>query len=202
MRALFVGGLLPVIVFTLIEEGYGIVAGLIAGMVFGVGEILYEWRTQGRVDAITWGGNGMLLLLGGISLLTNEGVWFKLQPAIIEAVMGLVLLGSVWMGKPLLWVFFLKQQQKLGREIHSSMKNRVQAAISGMTVRVAIFFLCHAALATQAALHWSTAHWALLKGVGFTVSMVAYMLIESLVLRRSLSNPSANKSSTPEPPAQ
>ena len=85
LRSLLVAGLLPVIAFTVIEEVYGTVAGLIAGMVFGVGEIVYEWRTMGKVQPMTWGGNGMLLVLGGISLLTKEGVWFKLQPSIIEA---------------------------------------------------------------------------------------------------------------------
>lgn len=40
--ALFFGGLLPVIAFTVIEEKYGTVAGLIAGIVFGLGEVLFE----------------------------------------------------------------------------------------------------------------------------------------------------------------
>ena len=37
LRALLLGGLLPVIAFTVIEEVYGTLWGLIAGMVFGVG---------------------------------------------------------------------------------------------------------------------------------------------------------------------
>jgi intracellular septation protein len=38
--------------------------------------------------------------------------------------------------------------------------------------------LAHAVLATWAALHWSTEAWALLKGMGLTVSMLIYMIAE------------------------
>ena len=82
--SLFFGGLLPIIAFTVIEEKYGIIAGLIAGMIFGLGEIIYEYITVKKVSTITWIGNGLILGLGGISLISNEGVWFKLQPAILE----------------------------------------------------------------------------------------------------------------------
>ena len=81
--SLFFGGIFPVIAFTVIEERYGVVAGLIAGMVFGVGEIVYEFFSQRKVSTMTWIGNGLILVLGGISLFFKEGIWFKLQPAIL-----------------------------------------------------------------------------------------------------------------------
>lgn len=65
--SLFFGGLLPVIAFTVIEEKYGPQAGLIAGLVFGVGEIIYELVRYKKVSQITWIGNGLLLGLGLIS---------------------------------------------------------------------------------------------------------------------------------------
>jgi len=58
IRALFLGGVLPVIVFAVIEDRFGTMWGLVAGMIFGVGEIVWEWRTQKKVDTITWAGNG------------------------------------------------------------------------------------------------------------------------------------------------
>ena len=62
----------------------------------------------------------------------------------------------------------------------------IRAKMSGMTVRIGIFFLLHAALATWAALHWSTQAWVFLKGFGFTGSMVVYMIVEALFLRRGI----------------
>src|SRR4051812_45419497 len=101
MKSLLLGGILPVIIFTLIEEYYGTLWGLVAGMVFGFGEILWEWKTQKRVDTFTWFGNGILIVLGAVSLVTQEGIWFKLQPAVLEFLLTSVLWGSLILNRPL-----------------------------------------------------------------------------------------------------
>lgn len=188
LRSLFLGGILPVVAFTAIEEYYGILWGLVAGMVFGAGEIFWEWHSQRRVESMTWAGNGMILVLGFVSLFTQEGIWFKLQPALIEAVMAVILVGSVVVGKPLMNAFMAKAMKQQGVQVDlggppGSRGHLVARALSGMTARLGFFFALHAALATWAALHWSTTAWALLKGVGFTVSTLLYVLGESLVLR-------------------
>jgi intracellular septation protein len=183
--AVFFAGLLPVIAFTVIEDQYGTIAGLIAGMVFGVGEICFELYKHRRVQKITWIGNGLLLVLGGVSLISDEGIWFKMQPAIMEAAFAIALWVSWFIKKPLIVV--LAEQQ--GQKLPEFMKTRM----SGMTFRMGIFFAAHAALATWAALYWSSNAWALLKGVGLTVSLIVYMLLEVLYIRRS-----AMKALTPE----
>ncbi|WP_413568308.1 inner membrane-spanning protein YciB [Bdellovibrio sp. HCB117] len=176
--SLFFAGLLPVIAFTLIEEYYGTVAGLIAGMVFGVGEISYELYKYKKVSKITWFGNGMLLVLGGISLISSEGLWFKLQPAIMEGVFALALWGSVVIGKPLL--VYLAEQQ--GHQFPDFIKDKMK----GITVRSGLFFAIHTGLAIWAALAWSTSAWALLKGLGVTISFVLYLIMEGILLRRAV----------------
>lgn len=175
---LFFAGLLPVIAFTLIEEYYGTMAGLIAGMVFGVGEIAYELYRYKKVQQITWIGNGLLLGLGAISLLSSEGLWFKLQPALMEGVFALILWGSVVVGKPLLSYLAEQQGHKFPDEVKRNMK--------GITIRTGFFFAIQAALAVWAALAWSTTAWALLKGVGLTVSFIVYLVLEGFFLRRTL----------------
>lgn len=190
------GGILPVIAFTVIEEQYGTLWGLVAGMVFGLGEILYEWRTQGRVDPMTWGGNGLILVLGGVSLVTQEGIWFKLQPSLIEAAMALALWLSVLMGRPILVSVLKKQMAMQGNPVE--ILPIVAQALRGMTVRVGVFFALHAGLAAWAALQWTTSAWALLKGIGFTVSMVVYMVAESLLLRYRIAQ---SKIKGPAPPS-
>jgi intracellular septation protein len=186
ITALFFGGLLPVILFTVIEEKYGTIAGLIAGMIFGFGEIIYEIVRFKKVNTITWVGNGMILVLGAISLFTNEGYWFKLQPAIFEFLFFGFLLFSWVMRKPFLQIMSEKQNPNLP-EI-------VKQRLSGITLRLSFFFLFHALLATYAAFYWSTESWAILKGVGLTVSMILYMLIEGYLIRRSAQKIAAENS--------
>jgi intracellular septation protein len=174
---LFIAGLLPVIAFTIIEDHYGVIAGLIAGMVFGVGEIIWELYRHKQIQKITWIGNGMLLVLGGISLISSEGLWFKLQPAIMEGVFALICWGSLLLGKNV--IVYLAEQQ--GQQLPALLKNKM----SGITFRIGLFFAIHAVLATWAAISWSTANWALLKGVGLTVSFIIYMTLEGFIIRQA-----------------
>jgi intracellular septation protein len=178
--ALFFGGILPVIAFTVIEEKYGVIAGLIAGMIFGGGEIAYELIRYRKVATMTWIGNGLLLVLGGISLVSSEGLWFKLQPALMEALFALAMWGSCLAKKPLLVFLAEKQGQQFPEAIKSKMM--------GVTLRTGLFFAIHTGLAIWAALEWSTTNWALLKGVGLTVSFIIYLLTEVFYLRRSVAS--------------
>lgn len=173
--ALFFGGLLPVIAFTLIEEKFGTLAGLAAGMVFGAGEIIYEWLKYKKVSTMTWIGNGLLLLLGGVSLISSDGLWFKLQPALIETGFFIFLLVSWLIKKPFL-VLMIEKQNPLAPSVIKNM-------MSGLTLRLSFFFLAHAVLATWAAFHWSSEAWALLKGLGLTISLILYMVLETLWAR-------------------
>lgn len=174
----FFGGLLPVIAFTVIEEKYGVVAGLIAGMVFGVGEIIFELIRDRKVSTMTWIGNGLLLGLGAVSLISSEGIWFKLQPALMEGLFALAMWGSCIIKKPLLVVLAEKQGHQLPEVVKSK--------LLGVTWRTGFFFAIHTGLAVWAALDWSTTNWALLKGIGLTVSFILYLVIEVFYLRQSI----------------
>lgn len=176
--SLFFGGLLPIIAFTVIEEKYGIIAGLIAGMVFGVGEIIYEYVSVKKVSTITWIGNGLILGLGAVSLVSSEGIWFKLQPAILEFGFFIFLIISWIMKKPFLVLMIEKQ--------NPDAPDFLKKQMSGMTLRLSFFMLGHAVIATWAALYWSTEAWAILKGVGLTVSMIIYMVAEVLWARMKI----------------
>lgn len=144
-------------------------------MIFGGGEIIFEKVRYKKVSGITWAANILILGLGGISILADDGIWFKLQPAIFEAFFALFFWGSVILKKPLL----LAMAEKQGQLIPDFLKS----FITGLTVRMGVFFALHAALATWAAFEWTTAQWALLKGAGVTVSFLLYMGVEFLWMR-------------------
>ena len=172
---LFFGGILPVVAFTVIEDKYGIIAGLIAGMIFGVGEILWELYSEKKVSGITLASNAMILALGGVSLFTQEGIWFKMQPAIVLVISWLI-------KKPIL-LKLIEAQQKKQQDQAMNIPDVLKNGLSGMTLRTGVFFAVHATLAVHAALYWSNESWALLKGVGLTISFILYMFGEMLFIR-------------------
>lgn len=175
-------GIVPVIAYAVADQFLGLFWGLVAGMGIGVGECLWEWRAQGRVSAITWGGNVALWILGGVSLATQDGIWFKLQPGILEAVFAGFLLASVVFRRPFL-VEMARKQGSFPEQAPGVIQEWVARAMGGITWRLGVFFAVHAALSTYAAFYWSTAAWAALKGIGLTVSMGLYLVVEVVLLR-------------------
>lgn len=199
VRSLLLGGVLPVVAYTFVEEYFGTLWGLVAGMVLGVGEIAAEWIQKRKVDPITWIGNGLILVMGTISLVTKEGIWFKLQPAILEAATAALCLGSVVAGKPFL--VMMARKQGLFSRFPDALHAPLEKIFGGFTFRLGLFFLAHALLATWAAVHWSTRAWAILKGVGFTATLVGYMVLETLVMRKRIAGlVPAGEESEPVPP--
>ncbi len=172
---LLIGGVIPLIAFTVIEDIYGVKAGLIAGLNFGFGEVIFELIKYKKVSLTTWLSNSLLFFLGMISLYFDDGLWFKMQPAMIEGMMFIFLLGSWTLKKPFLKSMIEKQNPEI--------PENVKVAFSSITVRLSLFFLFHCLLAVYAALYWTTAQWALLKGVGLTVSLILYLVIEILFIR-------------------
>lgn len=184
IRTLLLGGVLPILVFTVVEAKMGTLPALIAGMVWGALETSYEWIRYRKVEAATWIGNGLILVLGTVSLLTSDGIWFKLQPTLIESAIAIVLMGSVAVRKPLL--LLMLKAKGMPENLAPEVRPAFEKALTLMTLRVALFFLIHAVLTTYVAFYGSTMAWALLKGVGFTGTFIAYVFIESLILRKKL----------------
>lgn len=185
VMSLLFGGLLPIVAFTVIEDRYGPLYGLMAAMAFGIGELIYEKVKFKKISGVTWMGNSLVIGLGIVSIFTQDGLWFKMQPAILEIFFAAMLWVTHATGKPLLVELTKKQNPDLPPEVFVFLK--------GVNFRCGIFFLIQAAIAVWAALNWTTQMWALLKGVGVTVTFILYMLAEVLVFRLRLKKAAAKK---------
>jgi intracellular septation protein len=171
-----VASLLPVLVFTAIEELYGTKAGLIAGVVFCIGEVAYEFKKFGRPQTITLVANALVLILGGVSLFESNAVFFKLQPALMVFMMAGALLISSVLKKPFLVELAKKQRPDLPEFALSRM--------AGLNLRMGICLIAIALLGVYAAFEWSTAWWAAYKAVGAPVLLILYVLIDLAILKR------------------
>lgn len=174
----FWGGLLPIIAFTVIEEWYGPVWGTIAGLIFGAGEIIYEYRTQGKVSQVTLASNTMIFILGFISIWTQEGFWFKMQPALLTLAFAIWVIITSIQKKPLLLILSEKQNPNLSEHL--------KVFFASLNFRLGFFMLFIAAISAWAALKWTTESWALFKGIGTPILLAAYLLIEILFFRKRL----------------
>lgn len=182
IRNFLLGGALPIAAFAIVEQVYGTMGGVIAGLVFGGAEMAWELWKLGRVQGITLLSNFLVIVLGLLSLWEDNGVFFKMQPAIFLLVFAVVFLGSALFGKH----FMVEAAKKQNPGISPALLERFR----GVTVRVGFFFVALAALSAWSALHWSTAAWATLKGVGLPALLGAYLVLEVVMIR--LSGPPRN----------
>src|ERR1700722_19916146 len=101
MKLLFLG-LVPVLIFWLVEDKFGTFWGLIAAMIWAVGECIYEYVKTKKIQKLTLFSTGLVVVLGGVGALLDKSILFKFQPVIMEVVFAVVILWGGRKGEPLL----------------------------------------------------------------------------------------------------
>ncbi|HNY22862.1 MAG TPA: septation protein IspZ, partial [Treponemataceae bacterium] len=92
----FLPGFAPIIVYIAIEAAFGETAGLICGMALGLGEFIWILIRERRVDPFTLVDTVLLAAMGGLSWALSDPIFFRLKPAISEAVLAaIMLIGSL-----------------------------------------------------------------------------------------------------------
>ena len=123
-----------------------------------------------------------MLGLGGVSFIMNSGVAFKLQPAVMELGMGLMMLVLRVQGEPFMLRTFKdfspRKMPGLTEEKHRFLIEQPWfiKRITGMDTRLILFFLLHGLAVVWAAVWGTTSQWILLKGVLFYVLLVLVMV--------------------------
>jgi intracellular septation protein A len=182
MKLLFLG-LLPVIIFWFVEEKFGTFWGLIAAIVWAVGECVYEYARNRRVDKLTLFSTGLVVILGGLGAWLDKSILFKFQPVIVELVFGGILIWGGHKGEPLLF----KMAQKTKPEVFANQNPAVvefqKNMMKKMTRNLLIVLFLHCVVLTYAAIYGTTGQWAFWKGVGFNVFLLIWAGGEFLMMR-------------------
>jgi len=170
--------LLPVILFTALEALTDTVTALVGTLVYTIGELLWIWRRNGRIDTLTMTMSGLVLGLGGLSLAADDPRFMYASPVVGDVVFAAILGTSVLRGAPLLRALALKQQPELADD------PQVLALLGGMTTRLALNFALHGVACVVAA-QQSHAAWLFVSGVGQWLFFGAQFAIEALLARRN-----------------
>jgi len=71
-------GLLPILVFILVDEFWSTEAGLVVALVFGIGQLCYIFIREKRLDRFVLFDTALLIALGGISIALKDEIFFML----------------------------------------------------------------------------------------------------------------------------
>ncbi len=157
LKNLFIG-FLPLLVFILVEEIWGLTAGIIAAIVLGGAEIAYFYLTEQRLDLFVLFDVGLIVGLGLVSVGLQNDIFFKLKPGLIQCIM-LILIGvTAFSDHPLM----LKMSQRYMRGVQISDAQLQQMRL--MMRRIFLVLLGHTVLVFYSALYMSNEAWVFISG--------------------------------------
>lgn len=174
-------GFIPLFVFILVDEFWGIRAGLIAALIIGVAELIWIGLREKRFDRFVLFDTLLLLVLGGISILLDNAIFFKLKPGLVELILCAVLALSAF-SKVNIVALMSKRYMK-----DMTLSGQQMAKMRRSLKLMFYVFFAHTLLVFYAAFYLSDAAWAFISGGLFYILFGLVFLIEFIRQR------SANK---------
>ncbi len=169
----FLISFLPAIAYWYLEENYPIRIAIAGGLALSILELSLEYIFTKHLHSLSKFNFGLIAFLGGLSLLGEEGVWFKLQPAITGVVIASFLLYKNMFGKG----FFIEMLESMGKE------NVPLEIMSSMEKHVSYLFGLYGLFMFYVAFYWSTDRWLFFKTIGFYIVFALFMLVEFVYIR-------------------
>jgi isopentenyldiphosphate isomerase/intracellular septation protein A len=165
-------GFIPLFAFIAIDEIWGTRAGLVAALVIGFGEMGWIWIQEKRLDKFVLFDTGLLVVLGSVSLLLDNDIFFKLKPGLVELILCAVLAVSSF--SRLNIVGMMTQRYMKDMEL-----NEVQMAQMRKSMQLMFFvFLVHTVLVFYSAFYMSNEAWAFISGGLFYILFGVVFLFE------------------------
>jgi isopentenyldiphosphate isomerase/intracellular septation protein A len=159
-------GLVPILIFVVIDEFLGTKAGILAALIFGAIQLIYYKIKEGRVEKFVLIDTLLIIIMGLTSILLNNDHFFKLKPVIIETIL-LAILGVSAFSK---YNYLLSMTQRMA----SNSIDLKGDQINQMQIQLRILFfivLFHSILSVYATYYLSTQLWA------FITTFLLYILL-------------------------
>ncbi|WP_075590129.1 septation protein IspZ [Labilibacter marinus] len=165
-------GLAPLIIFVIADSIWGTEVGLIVAIGFGLVEIFYSLIRKQKPDKFILFDVGLLVAMGGVSLLLDNDLFFKLKPGVIGAIL-CVLLGVSAYGKTNIMMAMS------GRYLKDVDINPWQQYEMLQSIKALFWiFSGHTVLVIISAVAMSKEAWVTISGPGFYILFGAYFVFE------------------------
>jgi isopentenyldiphosphate isomerase/intracellular septation protein A len=164
-------GLLPLFIFILADEIWGTQVGLYVALAFGVGELLFYYIRDRKIDKFILLDTGLLLVLGVVSIALENDLFFKIKPALIECILLVIIALSLWGPRNLIMTM---SQRYLG-EMNLNAEQEKAMRIN----MLAMFWitLVHILLVLYSAKYMSKEAWVFISGGLFYIFFAVYFAI-------------------------
>jgi len=165
-------GFLPLIIFIAADAVWGTRIGLIIAVAVGIIEFIFSYAKEKIVDKFILLDVGLIVILGTVSILLENEIFFKLKPALIELIFCVILAVSVF--SPVNIMLLMSK-----RYMKNIQLGEAQVAQLNKSLRVLFFiFLGHILLIIYSAFFMSKPAWAFISGGLFYILFGVYMAVE------------------------
>lgn len=165
-------GFLPIIVFIIVDEFWGTWYGLVVAIGIGVMELGIGLVRKRQVDRFVIFDVGLLLALGGVSLLLDNDIFFRLKPGVISLLMTGMIGFSAFSRHNIL--LQMSQRYMKGVEMNPYQMWMMQQTMK----RIFWLLLGYSLLSILSAFIGPKSVWGFLNGPGLFVVMGLYMVLE------------------------
>jgi isopentenyldiphosphate isomerase/intracellular septation protein A len=164
-------GFLPLFIFIIADEIWGTRIGLYVALTSGIGELLFYFIRDKKIDKFIMLDTGLLLVLGVVSIALENDLFFKIKPALIECILLIIIALSLWGPRNLIMTM---SQRYLGE----MQLNADQERAMRMNM-VAMFWITagHIILVLYSAEYMSGEAWAFISGGLFYIFFAAYFCL-------------------------
>lgn len=164
----FTIGFLPLLIFIIADAIFGLTIGLLIAIALGVFEAGWMYWRKREIDKFVLFDTGLIVVLGLISLIMQNEIFFKLKPGLIGLILVLLLAITAFSENPIL----LKMSGRYMQGIELSADQLLM--MRKMMRRMFVIFSLHTVLVFYSAFYMSKEAWAFISGGLF------YMVIAGL----------------------
>lgn len=165
-------GFLPLIVFIAADSIWGTRIGLIVAVAVGIIEIVVSYIKEKIIDKFVLLDIGLIVLLGVVSIILDNPIFFKLKPALIELIICIILAVSIFSPVNVM----LQMSKRYMKNIEFG-ETQVRQLNKSLKVLFYIFII-HTVLIIYAAFFMSKEAWAFISGGLFYIIFAAYFVFE------------------------
>jgi intracellular septation protein A/ADP-ribose pyrophosphatase YjhB (NUDIX family) len=161
-------GLLPILIFILADEIWGTTVGIYVAVAVGIIQLIVIGIKEKRIEKFVLVDTGLIVAMGGVSVILHDDIFFKLKPAIIEIILAAVLGVSAFSGKNLL--LKMSERYMKGVEFQDEQIRQMKAQVR------ALFYITvvHIVLVIYAAYQMSNEAWAFISTGLFYIMLGVY----------------------------
>lgn len=165
-------GFLPLIIFIVADSLWGTQVGLIVAIGSGIIELAYSYIKEKTLDRFILLDIGLIVALGGVSIILDNPIFFKLKPALIELIFCLILGISVF--SPVNLMLLVSRRYLKNIDLDPGQVKQMNRSLKGLFV----LFLSHTLLIVYAAFRLSKGAWAFISGGLFYILFALYFVFE------------------------